>query len=404
MDSDKNKRLHLPFPMGPYATGCMELMTEYSSEGSFARIFYPTNIPSDQLNKYSDKWVPWMPHEMYLKAFASALRIPYCIFKYGPTLIRMKPYYIPSISDAPVSDGEQSFPLVIFSHGYAATRFVSSNFCYSLASYGFIVAAIEHRDKSSPVTFFYDSPENAESDCRTWIHHLHLHKINNNTDHYTFRNNQMKVRHRECTKLLNTLLEINKGTQIKNVLKSSSFDLRQFKNKINVDKIISIGFSFGGATALYNASKDSRYQAAVILDGWMFPLKSEPFLDIQQPLLFINSHTFHNPANLNSISKYVHSKGVRQLYTLKNTTHESPTDTPYIYGYWLDLVMLKKMDAEIALNLQCSLVVKFLRDMIGYPSDCDNAQTFFKEHNDDLVEDVISYTKVNIRKMGIFPW
>jgi hypothetical protein len=97
----------------------------------------------------------------------------------------------------------------------------------------------------------------------------------------------------------------------------------------------------------------------------MFPLKSEPFLDIQQPLLFINSHTFHNPANLNSISKYVHSKGVRQLYTLKNTTHESPTDTPYIYGYWLDLVMLKKMDAEIALNLQCSLVVKFLRDMIG---------------------------------------
>jgi hypothetical protein len=28
----------------------MELMTEYSEEGCFARVFYPTNIPSDQLD------------------------------------------------------------------------------------------------------------------------------------------------------------------------------------------------------------------------------------------------------------------------------------------------------------------------------------------------------------------
>jgi len=55
------------------------------------------------------------------------------------------PYYIPTISDAPISDKEQSYPFVIFSHGYAATRFVCSDFCNTLASYGFIVAAIEHR-------------------------------------------------------------------------------------------------------------------------------------------------------------------------------------------------------------------------------------------------------------------
>lgn len=36
--------------LGPHATGCMELMTEYSEEGCFARVFYPTNIPSDQLD------------------------------------------------------------------------------------------------------------------------------------------------------------------------------------------------------------------------------------------------------------------------------------------------------------------------------------------------------------------
>lgn len=35
--------------LGPYATGCMELMTEYSSEGCFSRIFYPTDISPDEL-------------------------------------------------------------------------------------------------------------------------------------------------------------------------------------------------------------------------------------------------------------------------------------------------------------------------------------------------------------------
>ncbi|XP_022168134.1 platelet-activating factor acetylhydrolase-like [Myzus persicae] len=87
MDKEQSKKLHIPYPTGPHATGCMELMTEYSEEGCFARIFYPTNIPSDQLDKYSDKWVPWMPNEIYLKAFANSLGLPYFIFKYLPPII-----------------------------------------------------------------------------------------------------------------------------------------------------------------------------------------------------------------------------------------------------------------------------------------------------------------------------
>lgn len=401
MNAEKTKKLHIPFPTGPRATGCMELMTEYTPEGCFSRIFYPTNIPTDKLEEHSDKWVPWIPHEMYMKAFANALRVPYFIFKYGPALLGQGPYYIPTVRDAPLSDEERSYPLVVFSHGYAATRFVCSDFCNTLASYGFIVAAIEHRDRSSPVTYYYDSPDSAEKDNRTWVHHQHLHKTDN-SDHYTLRNAQMKLRHKECTKLLDALLEINQGGSVNNVLESS-FDLGQFKNKINTDKIISSGFSFGGATAMYNAGNDKRYQAAVILDGWMFPLKSEPFINIHQPMLFINTQTFHIPANLHLLRKYFCSKGIRQIYTLKNTTHESPTDTPFIHGYWLNLLMLK-MDAKTALNLQSSLVARFLRDTIGRPINCDDAQIFIKEHSDDFVEDVISYTKKIKRKMGVYPW
>lgn len=55
------------------------------------------------------------------------------------------PYYIPTVKDAQLSDKENSYPLIIFSHGLGATRFVCSDLCNTLASYGFIVAAIEHR-------------------------------------------------------------------------------------------------------------------------------------------------------------------------------------------------------------------------------------------------------------------
>ncbi|XP_026812584.1 platelet-activating factor acetylhydrolase-like [Rhopalosiphum maidis] len=402
MNKEQSKRLHIPFPTGPHATGCMELMTEYSEEGCFARVFYPTNIPSDQLDKYSDKWVPWIPNEMYLKAFAHALRLPYFIFKYFPPLIGQAPYYIPTISDAPISDKKQSYPFFIFSHGYAATRFVCSDFCNTLASYGFIVAAIEHRDKSSPITFYYDSPESAEQDNPTWVDYQHFHQTNN-SDNYILKNSQLKVRHRECTKLLNTFLDINAGVSVKNVLKSS-FDLKQFKSKIDINKIITSGFSFGGATAMYNACYDCRYKAAIIIDGWMFSLKSEPFLNIQQPMLFINTHTFNFAANIRSIRQYYHSKGIRKLYTIKKTTHESPTDTAFIHGHWLDLQMLKKLDAKTALNLQSSLAVQFLHNTIGCPTNSDNAQIFLKEHADDLIEDLICYTKRIKRKIGVYPW
>lgn len=40
----------------------------------------------------------------------------------------------------------------------------------------------------------------------------------------------------------------------------------------------------------------------------------------------------------------------------------------------------------------------------GYPKNCDNAQIYIKEHKNDLVEGVISYTKTYKRKMRVYSW
>ncbi|WFD29413.1 1-alkyl-2-acetylglycerophosphocholine esterase [Malassezia sp. CBS 17886] len=56
------------------------------------------------------------------------------------------------------SDGAlqtQRFPVVVFCHGLSGNRLAYSQFCCELASHGFIVAAIEHRDGSGMGSFMW---------------------------------------------------------------------------------------------------------------------------------------------------------------------------------------------------------------------------------------------------------
>lgn len=60
---------------------------------------------------------------------------------------------IPAKVDVPLLQSDGKIPLMVFSHGMASSRTDYTHYCGELASRGFVVAAIEHRDGSSPGSF-----------------------------------------------------------------------------------------------------------------------------------------------------------------------------------------------------------------------------------------------------------
>ena len=47
------------------------------------------------------------------------------------------------------------------------------------------------------------------------------------------------------------------------------------------------------------------FSCAVILDAWMFPLDKNVYGNVEQPVLFINSETFHWKGNIKKISQII---------------------------------------------------------------------------------------------------
>lgn len=89
---------------------------------------------------------------------------------------------------APLSKSREKFPVVVFSHGLGACKFFYSGTYAQLASHGFIVAALEHRDTSACVTYYYASPQDHSKSVRTWIKH---HKMGFGPENYPARVKQV---------------------------------------------------------------------------------------------------------------------------------------------------------------------------------------------------------------------
>ncbi|XP_045476465.1 platelet-activating factor acetylhydrolase-like [Harmonia axyridis] len=391
--SSGRKPNHLPVAKGIYVPGATDVMLDYSIDGVFMRIYYPTDAKVDQDNH--KKWIPWIPDANYLEGIASVLMLL-------PVVVKGLIWWSGNIH-IPVLFGEkirkpngEKMKCIILSHGLGGSRFLYSLICYELASHGFVVFAIEHRDKSAAYTYYYQDEQHAKNDYRSNIRYK---RVPLSRGHFEKRNKQVHQRSDECVKVLDFILGVNAGNVPHNVLddvmckeRECNFKLSDLVGQLDVENIIMMGHSFGGATALLTLSRRKELRYGVLLDPWMFSIKNEK-LDqkVDQPLLFVNTQTFHVSSNTEAMSRYMTDPLKREMYTILHTTHENQSDSVLLIGYWLNWFM-KKLDPFMALRINNSLILKFLNVHVGYPSDA-------AQH-----EDLINEQSKNIDKGLTKPW
>ncbi|XP_060773353.1 platelet-activating factor acetylhydrolase isoform X2 [Neoarius graeffei] len=339
--------LGIPRGKGPHQVGCTDLMVGHTIQGIFFRLYYPCQAPEGSDEPH------WIPCREYFNGLADFMKMSRAlserIFNY-----LFGSYKIPAAWNASFkTDGK--YPVIIFSHGLGAFRTLYSAICVELASQGFIVAAVEHRDESGSATFYYkEKSEGKQSSQASWEtfrpvsdnlveEWMYYRPPKTGESEFLLRNNQVKQRADECIKALDLLININSGKHVENVL-LSEFDWSKLKNSMDLCRIAVMGHSFGGATVIECLCKEVKFKCGIALDTWMFPLEEEIFPSVKQPIFFINSEKFQWAGNIIRMKKLDSALIPRKMITIMGAVHQSFPDFTFLtalerdFNQWAHLI------------------------------------------------------------------
>ncbi|XP_068867840.1 platelet-activating factor acetylhydrolase isoform X2 [Aphelocoma coerulescens] len=359
----------IPEGKGPHSVGCTDLMTENAVEGSFLRLYYPA---CDATDIEEARWIPDKEYYQGLSDFLNLYRVV------GERLFH---YYVGSVtcpakSNAAFKPGEK-YPLLVFSHGLGAFRTIYSAICIEMASQGFIVAAVEHRDESASATYYCKRRSVSESQEEStptmekeWIYYR---KLKTGEEERCLRHKQVQQRAQECIKALNLILKISSGEEVTNVL-HSDFNWNSLKDSVDTSRIAVMGHSFGGATVIESLSKEMRFRCGIALDVWMLPVGDDIYQNsIQQPLLFINSEKFQWAENILKIKKLISNDTNKKMITIKGSVHQSFPDFTFVSGGIIARFFKLKgeIDPNEAIDISNHASLAFLQKHLSLKKDFD---------------------------------
>lgn len=243
--------------------------------------------------------------------------------------------------------GLPEFPVIVFSHGMASGRTSYTQWCGEMASRGYVVAAIEHRDGSGPATMIVDNQSRPRP-----LYHISADMLDPIPDIADFKAMQLAMRQAEVEETVKILQMLNDGHGVE-VYKANSRkegqDFDAFKGRLNMAQMVMGGHSYGATLAL-QALKGAPCEERPFVGGIaMDPGKhSGPLNDeINVPVVIIHSqswsakHTiFHGRPHFSVVKDLVRKiidekKKFAWFATAKGTTHPSVTDAPLIEPFLL---------------------------------------------------------------------
>jgi hypothetical protein len=288
----------LPDPTGQHPVGTAKLyLVDYTRPETFTpdpddhrefmvQVWYPAQV------KPGAKLAPLMEHMPFQFSHL--------------TLVQTHAY-----QDAPVSNAQSSYPVLIFSHGHVG--FIEQNLTQmeELASHGYIVCSIAHTYHAIATVF----PDGHVVPADSVLANNFLKGNSPTQDIYA---EHLRIWTDDTLFLINELEGIQAGERES-----------LFVGKLDMARLGIFGQSFGGVTAVQVCSVDDRCQAGINLDAGLPRDYTGRAIDfhLKQPFMFmLNEGAAHNRSRILGTLENT-AYGV----TVRGTTHFNFTDL-YLYS------------------------------------------------------------------------
>lgn len=259
-------------------------------------LFYPTNLeifkyPSQRPIKVSKAFLmPYMPPAtaaIYDSAFEEYV-LP------AGTISRM---FTRCYLNAPAST-QTAYPLIVFSPGGGASRFLYTTIMEELARQCYIVAALDHPYDALVVEF---------PDGRL-----------------------IRVQGKELDRKLVELLVDTRAKDVSFVLDYLHSAPADVPLTINTSNVISFGHSLGGATAAEAMLNDTRIKAGINLDGRLFGSMEEPNVTLSKPFLQFASEFSASKPYWHWDQAWQRLSGWKMELLLNGSRHATFSDLPLL--------------------------------------------------------------------------
>ena len=241
-------------------------------------------------------------------------------------------------------DPVSQFPVMIFSHGYASSRTDYTQYLGDLASRGYIIAAVEHRDGSCPASMVMRADNGAGKP-------LYAFKVNDleareGLDRAEFKQLQLTLRQAEMEETYQILKEINDGRGEEVFKVNSRMEgegLGGWKGRLDLDRLVVGGHSFGATLALrtLKGAPSEKFPAkgGIMLDPGKAsgPLNTE----VDVPIMVVHSDSWSRKLTIftgrphfdvvkNLVQDVIKRGKDAWFMTSVGTSHPSVTDAPLI--------------------------------------------------------------------------
>ncbi|KAK6849504.1 hypothetical protein PG995_013337 [Apiospora arundinis] len=395
----------LPSYTGPYSVGTMEIEVPAREPRHFSHIkrdhdyalrmdtvlfsvYYPTDLTYYAKHGNKPSRATWLPRPRVLtsRGYAKFLNVPHLpVTGYiAATTMFTK---LPAYRNARLS----------------AHRPGNSAVCGELASNGFIVVAMEHRDGSGARSFVNIPPssnladgnriDNTEPKAHYEVDYIFPKDNAQDTAPQNakgvdteLRNAQIEMRMAEIEEAFSVLNLMNDGQgdlvaksnlRKKGNIGSSSkglegVDWPEWTGRMFLDRVTIMGHSFGGATSVQICRETERFPwvgQGILLDAWG---PATPVIDetnknrVQRPVLAIGSEAFmhwqDNFERMVGIGEETRGSGSPcWMMTIKGSTHLSQTDFAVLYPTWMSWLGKTLVNPRRAIYLTVNSSLEFLK-------------------------------------------